>query len=262
MLSAPGIFVTGTDTGVGKTVVAAALGLAAQAQGRSAVGLKAAQTGVAEGEVGDAEFVQAVLGTREPLAAIRPYALPDPLAPAIAAARAGVRLDPAVVRDAYQALSERHDLVVVEGAGGPAVPFSDGVDMAGLAALLGLPVLVVARPGLGTLNHALLSLEALHRRGLTVLGVVISGFPAAPGLDALTNPGALARLSPAPLLGVIPHDPDLDTAAGRPGRLAEWGPAGLDPLLGGTFSHARFRRELERRLSEPTPDKGVPVGSD
>lgn len=247
MIDAPGLFVQGTDTGVGKTVVAGAIALAARERGRSAAPLKPAQTGVALGLVGDAEFVASLLGLDEPIEALRPYALRAPLAPAVAAQLEGERLDPRRVVDAYQALSARYDLVVVEAAGGALVPFSDGVDMAGLAALLRLPVVVVARPGLGTLNHTLLTLEALHRRGLTVLGVVICGYPAEPGLDALTNPSVLARLSPCPLLGVIPHDPEIDTEAGRPGRLAEIGPAGLDPLLGGTFSPARFRRETERR---------------
>jgi dethiobiotin synthetase len=124
--------------------------------------------------------------------------------------------------------------------------------MAGLAALLDLPVVVVARPSLGTLNHTLLTLEAAHRRGLSVLGIVISSWPAEPGVDVLTNPGALARLSPVPLLGVLPFDPDLDTEAGRPGDIARWGPEGIDPLLGGTFSPARFRRELERSIESWT----------
>ncbi len=82
-----------------------------------------------------------------------------------------------------------------------------------------------------------------------MLGVVICGHPAEPGLDALTNPPALARLTPVPLLGAIPHDPEIDVEAGRAGTLAEIGPAGLDPLLGGTFSPARFRRDGEARLA-------------
>lgn len=246
MIDAPGIFVMGTGTGVGKTVVAASIALAAQARGRSAAPLKPAQTG--DPAVGDAEFAAALLGIDEPLEAIRPYALAAPLAPAVAASLEGVRLDPQVVRGAYDGLAARHDLVVVEAAGGALVPFCDGVDMAGLATLLGLPVVVAARPDLGTLNHTLLTLEALHRRGLTVLGVVISGYPGEPGLDALTNPSVLARLSPLPLLGAIDHDPGIDVEAGRAGRLREIGPAGLDPLLGGTFSPARFRRRAEQRL--------------
>ncbi len=251
MIDAPGIFVMGTDTGVGKTVVAASIGLAARAQGRTSVPLKPAQTGAPP--VGDAEFAAALLGVDEPLEAIRPYDLAPPLAPMVAAEMEGVRLDPRVVRDAFAALSARYDLVVVEAAGGALVPFSDGVDMAALAALLGIPVVVAARPGLGTLNHTLLTLEALHRRGLTVLGVVISGYPDAPGLDALTNPSVLARLTPLPLLGAIAEDPDIDVERGRAGRLAELGPAGLDPLLGGTFSPARFRRHAQERLAALEP---------
>ena len=246
MIAERGIFVMGTGTGVGKTVVTASIALAARAQGRTVAPLKPAQTG--DPEVGDAEFVAALLGLDEPVEAIRPYALAAPLAPAVAAQLEGVRLDPGVVVRAYADLSARYDLVVVEAAGGALVPFSDGVDMAALAATLGLPVVVAARPGLGTLNHTLLTLEALHRRGLTVLGVVISGYPDEPGLDALTNPSALARLTPLPLLGAIAHDPGIDVERGRAGRLAQVGPAGLDPLLGGTFSPARFRREAEARL--------------
>jgi dethiobiotin synthetase len=249
MLAEPGIFVMGTDTGVGKTVVAAAIALAARAAGRDPAVLKPAQTGDDGTIVGDAEFVAALIGLDEPSGAICPYRLRAPLAPSVAAALEGRRLDPQVVACAYNDLVERHDPVIVEAAGGALVPFSDGVDMAGLAAMLGLPVVVAARPGLGTLNHTLLTLEALHRRGLSVLGVVVSGYPEEPGLDALTNPGALARLTPSPLLGAIPFDAGIDVEAGRPGRLAEIGPAGLDPLLGGTWSPARFRRDLDARLA-------------
>jgi dethiobiotin synthetase len=254
MLDERGIFVMGTDTGVGKTVVTASVALAARARGRDPAVLKPAQTGDDGTIVGDAEFVAALIGLDEPPGAICPYRLRAPLAPSVAASLEGRRLDPQVVVRAYNDLAGRHDLVLVEAAGGALVPFSDGVDMAGLAALLGLPVVVAARPGLGTLNHTLLTLEALHRRGLTVLGVVISGYPAEPELDALTNPPALARLTPVPLLGVIPHDPEIDVEAGRPGGLAEIGPAGVDPLLGGSFSPARFRREGEARLAAITSD--------
>lgn len=254
MLPEPGIFVMGTGTGVGKTVVTAAIALAARARGRHPAVLKPAQTGDDGRITGDAEFVAGLIGLDEPVEALCPYRLRAPLAPSVAAALEGRRLDPAHVVCSYNDLAGRHDLVLVEAAGGALVPFSEGVDMAGLAALLGLPVVVAARPGLGTLNHTLLTLEALHRRGLTVLGVVISGYPDEPGLDALTNPGALARLTPVPLLGAIPFDAGIDVEAGRPGRLAEIGPAGLDPLLGGTWSPARFRRAGEARLAALTAD--------
>lgn len=253
MLDEPGIFVMGTDTGVGKTVVTAAIALAARSRGRDVAVLKPAQTGDDGTVVGDVDFVAGLLAPGGPVETACPYRLRAALAPSVAAALEGVRLDPGAVARSYHDLAGRHDLVLVEAAGGALVPFSDGVDMAGLASLLGLPVVVAARPGLGTLNHTLLTLEALHRRGLTVLGVVISGYPDDPGLDALTNPQALARLTPVPLLGAIPHDPGIDVEAGRPGRLAEIGPAGLDPLLGGTFSPARFRRRGEERLAALAP---------
>lgn len=252
MIDEPGVFVTGTDTGVGKTVVAAALALAAQARGRRVTPLKPAQTGVADRAQGDAAFVARLLGLETAPEAICPYLLRAPLAPAVAAGLEGRRLDPAIVVRAYEALRADHDYVVVEGAGGVMVPFSDGVDMGGLAERLDLPVVVAARPGLGTLNHTLLTLEALHRRGLTVLGVILSGYPSEPGLDALTNPATLARITPVPLLGAIPFDGAIDVDAGASGSLRETGPAGIDPLLGGTWSPARFRREADRRLAELT----------
>lgn len=252
MLDERGIFVMGTDTGVGKTVVTAAIALAARSQGRTVAPLKPAQTGDDGTLAGDAGFVAALLGLDEPAENLCPYRLRAPLAPAVAAQREGVRLDPAVVVRAHAALAERYELVLVEAAGGALVPFCDGVDMAALAGMLGLVVVVVIRPGLGTLNHTLLTLEALHRRGLTVLGTVISGYPDEPGLDAATNPQVLARISPVPLLGVIPFDPEIDVDAGRSGDLATIGPAGLDPLLGGTFSSARFRRASDARLARLT----------
>jgi len=256
MLEERGIFVMGTGTGVGKTVVTASIALAARAQGRTVVPLKPAQTGDDGTLVGDAEFVAMVIGLDEPAGALCPYRLRAPLAPAVAARLEGVRLEPGVVVAAYEQLAARYDLVLVEAAGGALVPFADGVDMAALATRLDLPVVVATPPGLGMLNHTLLTLEALHRRGLTVLGVVICGYPDEPGLDALTNPSTLARLTPVPLLGAIPHDAGIDTGSGRPGRLAEIGPAGLDPLLGGTFSPARFRRTAEARLATLTHVNG------
>ena len=168
MLDEPGIFVMGTDTGVGKTVVTAAIALAARQRGRSTAVLKPAQTGEDGTITGDAEFVAALIGLDEPPDAICPYRLRAPLAPAVAARLEGRRLDPQVVARAYNDLAARHDLVLVEAAGGALVPFSDGVDMAALASMLGLPVVVYALPVLGNLNNILLSLEALHRRGLTV----------------------------------------------------------------------------------------------
>ncbi len=135
MIDERGIFVMGTDTGVGKTVVTAAIALAARAQGRTVAPLKPAQTGDDGTVAGDAAFVASLIGLDEPAEALCPYRLRAPLAPAVAASLEGVRLDPREVVRAYGELSARFDLVLVEAAGGALVPFSDGVDMAGLAAM-------------------------------------------------------------------------------------------------------------------------------
>ncbi|MGI9539369.1 MAG: dethiobiotin synthase [Miltoncostaeaceae bacterium] len=254
MLDASGIFVTGTDTGVGKTAVAAALALAAEASGRRAVPLKPAQTGDDGSIVPDARFVQVAIGNDEPYEAVCPQTYRAPLAPSVAAEIEGREVSLESVERALADLTERYDLVVVEGAGGLAVPFTRGMDMGDLAARLDLPVVVAVRPSLGTLNHTLLTLDGALRKGLRVVGIVISGYPDRPGLDALSNPRELARLTPVPILGVLPHDPALDTEGGSLGDIRTWGPAGLDPLLGGTFSPARFRRETAAALERATGD--------
>ena len=183
-------------------------------RGGATRGPEPAQTGDDGTITGDAEFVAALIGLDEPPDAICPYRLQAPLAPSVAASLEGRRLDPRSLQ-----LIQRPGRAARSRAGRGrrrrAGALLDGVDMAGLASLLGLPVVVAARPGLGTLNHTLLTLEALHRRGLTVLGVVISGYPAEPGLDALTNPPALARSRRSRCWG---HPP-------RPGHRRRGGPA-------------------------------------
>jgi dethiobiotin synthetase len=115
------------------------------------------------------------------------------------------------VRAAFDALRERYDLVVVEAAGGALVPFADGIDMAALAALLRVPVVVAARPGLGTLNHTLLTLEAARRRGLTVAGVVLNrAEPGRAGLPERMNPETLRRTAGAPVWGPLPYNPSVE----------------------------------------------------
>jgi dethiobiotin synthetase len=193
------LVVTGTGTGVGKTVVTAAV--AALATGRVAV-LKPAQTGIAPGEPGDlADVARLVPGvtTRE----LGRY--PEPLAPATAARRAG--LAPVTPADAVQAAKELaadHDLVIVEGAGGLLVRFDDEGTLADVAAALDAPVLVVAAAGLGTLNHTALTTEALHTRGLTCAGVVVGAWPAEPDLAARCNLADLPVVTGVPLLGALP----------------------------------------------------------
>jgi len=196
------VVVTGTSTGVGKTVATAAYLAAARARGESVVMVKPAQTGVADGD-SDAAEVHRLTG-----GAVQEFvALDEPLAPETAALRAGVRL-PSVAEhaDRIRVLARFHDLVLVEGAGGVLVRLdSDGGTIADLAALLDADALVVCGAGLGTLNHAELTVRALRDRGIGVLGLVIGAWPAAPGLAEECNRDDLPRVTGAPLLAAIPE---------------------------------------------------------
>lgn len=229
------LVITGTGTEVGKTVTVAALAALAVADGRRVAVLKPAQTGVADGEPGDLAEVTRLAGpvtTRE----LRRY--PEPLAPATAARRAGQpSVHPSEVAAAAVELDETHDLVLVEGAGGLLVRFDDeGTTIADAAWALNAPVLVVAQAGLGTLNATALTAEALLRRGLESVGVVVGRWPAEPDLAARCNLVDLPEAAGAPLLGVLP-----DGAAGL-GRdeFLTVAREGLSPWFGGTFDPEKF----------------------
>ncbi|GAA3840658.1 dethiobiotin synthase [Saccharothrix violaceirubra] len=229
------LVITGTGTDVGKTVVVAALAALARAEGRRVAVLKPAQTGVGPTEPGDLAEVERLAGpvtTRE----LRRY--PEPLAPATAARRAGEpTVHPRDIAGAAVTLDETHDLVLVEGAGGLLVRFDDeGATIADAAWALNAPVLVVAHAGLGTLNTTALTAEALLRRGLESVGVVVGRWPVEPDLAARCNLGDLPEAAGAPLLGVLPD------GAGGLGRseFLHVARAGLSPWFGGTFDPEKF----------------------
>lgn len=168
-------FVTGTDTGVGKTYVTALLARRARELGLQVVALKPIETGVV-GEMGDDQqtLVDAAGGWQTgELRGI--YQFRQPVAPRVAAEAVGVTIDVERIVEMVQTRTE--DVVLVEGAGGWRVPITDTVDMAGLARACGMPVVVVARAGLGTINHSLLTIEAIERDGLSVAGLVLSQQP-------------------------------------------------------------------------------------
>ncbi|HUG84986.1 MAG TPA: dethiobiotin synthase [Euzebya sp.] len=193
-----GVLVTGTDTGVGKTLVAAAL-----ARSRpGAVYVKPAQTGLAT-DTPDVDVVRALAGCE----VRQGRGFDEALAPAVAARRAGVALRRADLLAPFSGLQT----VVGEGAGGLLVDLgTDGTTVADLALDLGLPLVVVCRPGLGTLNHTRLTLEAAWARGIAVLGLVVNGYPASPDLATATNLEGLGAM--APILAVIPQLSEPTTA--------------------------------------------------
>jgi dethiobiotin synthetase len=225
------LFVTGTGTDVGKTVVTAALAALALQRGSVAV-VKPGQTGVADGEPGDLAEVVRLAG---PISCHELVRYPDPLSPA-AAARASGRavLDPARLYELLLGLTE--DLVLVEGAGGLLVRYDeDGLTLADMARALQARVLVVVDPALGTLNHTALTLEALAHRGVELEGLVLGSWPAAPGLAERSNLRDLEMLAARPLLGALP------AGAARAPDFLSLARESLCPQLGGTWDPRAFR---------------------
>ncbi len=199
-----GLFVTGTDTGVGKTVVACALAERLRARGVDVGVMKPIETGVGPQGPLDAIALAEAAGADDPLARICPVRLALPAAPDVAAAAEARAIDLGAIRAAFAALRARHALLLVEGAGGLLVPITAGYSMAELARELGLPLLVVARGRLGTVNHTRLTLEVAAARGLPVAGVVVSHGPTPLSPADAANLGALRRLLGPLLLGELP----------------------------------------------------------
>jgi dethiobiotin synthetase len=203
------LLVTGTDTGVGKTVVAAGLVLALRERGVAALGFKPVESGVSDLERPDSAVLKDASGVDSPLA--RPLLqLAEPLAPAVAAERAGRALDVKALELRLTSLSAAGFSVVVEGAGGLLVPLTWGYTALDLAARCGLQAVVVGRTGLGTLNHCALTIEALNGRGVPVRGVILNRPSEPPDLAESTNPAALAQLFPGVPVLVLPRHPTQD----------------------------------------------------
>jgi dethiobiotin synthetase len=199
-----GFFVTGTDTGVGKTLVACALAAELRARGLDVGAMKPVETGVGRAGPLDALALAAAAGAGDPLDAVCPQRFALPAAPAVAAAHAGLRVDLGAIRRAFALLTSRHEWLLVEGAGGLLVPLQDDFTMGELARELGLPLLLVARAALGTINHTRLTLEAAAARGLRVAGVVISHGAAPIAAAEAANLAALRSALGRLLHGEVP----------------------------------------------------------
>ena len=200
-MTAAGIFVTGTDTGVGKTVACVALLRALVADGVLAVGMKPVATGVdaALGVNEDVAALAAAGNVDAPLADRNPYSFADPVAPHVAAQREGATIDLERIAQAYARLAARADVVVVEGAGGPLVPLGPRHDMLDIPRRLALPVVLVVGVRLGCLSHALSAELAVRSRGLRLAGWIASRVdPAMAQADA--SVATLRERLPAPLL--------------------------------------------------------------
>lgn len=208
-----GIFITGTDTGVGKSIASATIALLLKRLGHSVGVMKPVTSGCLERDGRlvslDAELLCFAAGT-ELTPDCAPYLLKAPLAPSVAASLEGIRIDFQVIRDAYLRLADSFDYIIVEGAGGLMVPLAGGLLMSDLALHLNLPIAVVARPALGTVNHTLLTTFCARSLGLEVKGVIVNRFPDLPDQAEETAPHLIASLSGSQLLGVFPEVPGDD----------------------------------------------------
>ncbi|MFT5443521.1 MAG: dethiobiotin synthetase [Myxococcota bacterium] len=203
-----GFFITGTDTGVGKTVVSCAIVAGLRKRGLDVGVMKPMETGVGDAGPLDAIALREAAGVEDTLEEICPIQFALPAAPNVAAHAEGRVVDLNVVTSGYKTLASRHEIMVVEGAGGLLVPTVESEDMGSLSAALGLPIIVVARMALGTINHTLLTLREIERRGLPLAGVVLSE---SGGVLSEADRANLAHLRSElgeRLIGEVPHLPE------------------------------------------------------
>jgi dethiobiotin synthetase len=205
-----GFFVTGTDTGVGKTIITAALILAISRLGFTTGGMKPVETGcLREGNVlipSDGMFIKTVAHMEDNIDSVSPCRFLNPLAPLAASEMEKTTVDLQTIRKACDTLSGKYAVIIVEGIGGLLVPITENYFVSNLARELGFPIIIVSKPGLGTINHTLLTVNHAVREGLAVAGIIINyNRPHEGTLAERTNPDIIKKVSPVPLIGIFPH---------------------------------------------------------
>jgi dethiobiotin synthetase len=232
-----GFFITGTDTGVGKTVITAALIQAIRILGLKVCGMKPIETGclISECEVrgsgfgvhspeaealrlkdrvlipSDGMFLKKMADMDDSIDLVTPIRLANPLAPLPASEIEDIPVDIEKIRKAYAELSEKYGVVVAEGIGGLLVPLKRDYFVLDLARDFGLPIIVVSRPGLGTINHTMLTASYAIKEGIAVAGIIINYSQPPEGTPAeKTNPEVIKRISPVPIIGIFPYLKDIE----------------------------------------------------
>jgi dethiobiotin synthetase len=208
------IFVTGTDTGIGKTVVSSAISAFFSVRKQMNVGvMKPFECGLSKTDKDllpwDAICLREASGSNDDLNIISPYTLEAPCAPEVAAMLEHVSIDISLVDKIFQNLKKSHDLLVIEGAGGVLVPIRENFFFIDLIQKWNAPTLVVSRLGLGTINHTLLTVHLLKEQGVKVLGVILNDTVGLGDLSSQTNPAVLKKYLDVPILGIFPHVKDL-----------------------------------------------------
>ena len=222
-----GIFITGTDTEIGKTIIAGGLAAALKAAGVDVGVMKPIASGGIErkGQIvsEDAIFLKGAAQVDDALDLINPICLRHPLAPSVAAEIEGISIDLRKIDEAFAQLCQRHEFIVVEGVGGIAVPICEEMLVADMAQRFQLPLLIVARPNLGTINHTVLTVEFARSYNLEICGIVLNASQEEPkGLAEETNPKELARLTHLPILGIVPFDERLQGNTPFPDFLSQF----------------------------------------
>jgi dethiobiotin synthetase len=208
------IFVTGTDTGVGKTVISSSISAFFSLRKKMNVGvMKPFESGLSKTDKDllpwDAICLREASGSNDDLNIISPYTFESPVAPEVAAMLEHVNIDMTMVDKIFHNLRKSHDLLVIEGAGGVLVPIRENYFFADLIQKWNAPTLIVSRLGLGTINHTLLTNHLLKERGVKVLGVILNNTDGLGDLPAQTNPDILRKYLDIPILGIFPHVKDL-----------------------------------------------------
>lgn len=211
-MTAGGIFITGTDTGVGKTIVTAVLARLMRDKGLKVGVMKPVTSGcaVVNGKLvsEDGELLKWAAGVWAPPDDSCPYLLREPLAPSVAAAIDGVNISFDTISQSFLRLAANNDIVLVEGAGGLMVPLSEQRLVSDLISHLDLPAIIVARPNLGTVNHTLMTCSCAKQMGIEVKGVIICNYPENPGPAEVYAARMIEEFSGTPVLGVFPHISD------------------------------------------------------
>ncbi|MBP1751693.1 MAG: dethiobiotin synthase [Geobacteraceae bacterium] len=204
-----GIFITATDTGVGKTVCTAVLAALLRSRGIKVGVMKPVTSGciVIDGKLvsEDAELLKWAAGATAPDGDISPYLLSAPLAPSVSAFLDGVEIRFQTIREAYERLAASHDIVLVEGAGGLMVPLTESLLVSDLILYLGLPAIIIACPNLGTVNHTLMTCFCAQRMGIGLKGIIINNYPECPGEAEQYAPSMIETRSNVPVIGSFPH---------------------------------------------------------
>lgn len=230
------IFITGTDTDVGKTVATATIASCLKSSGKKVAAMKPIQTGTDTQKILDIEFVYRVLDEEFLIDDVCPYRFTEPLSPKLASEISGEEININTIVSAFRKLHDKFEHLIVEGAGGIMAPIKKDYFMSDLICDMDIPLIIVARPDLGTINHTLLTIEYAKYKCLDVMGVIINKYPPEPGYAELTNPNEISAISGVPILGIIPDINNINTLnADIINYLRENSTKYLSSLLGGSF---------------------------